>query len=87
MKFKNVEFIEEMIMDCSEGNDSEENYCYLNDEYGDKDLIEEWSIEWYKGYKSLFKYLSKNNYLDYNDGEKDYKFELEDDLIKLIFIN
>ena len=87
MEFKNVEFIEDMIMDCSEGNDSELNYCYLNDEYGDKDLVDEWGIDWYKGYKSLFKYLSKYGYLNYNNGEFDYRFELEGDLIKLVFVN
>jgi len=87
MKFKNVEFIEDMIMDCCEGNDSEGNWNYLNDEYGDKDCIEDWSIEWYRGYKSLFKYLGKYGYLDYSSGDCKFRFELENELIKFIFVN
>jgi|Laugrespbdmm15sd_2_1035082.scaffolds.fasta_scaffold152558_2 hypothetical protein len=92
MEFKNIKFIEDVIDEwCEFGN--EEDWTYVNDEFGDPDLKSEWSMDWdesvnfYKGYKSLLKYLNKHDYLDYNKGEGKFRFELEDDEIKLTFLN
>ena len=76
-----VKFIDDMIMDCSVGNDSELNYCFINDEYGDESLIGEWSREWYNGYWDLWVVLEKVGKIEYNN----IILEIEDEDIKLIF--
>jgi hypothetical protein len=85
---KNVNGLEEMLSMCLEGNDSDLNYCYLNEEYGDNDLIEDWGLDINKAYNELYSILSENNILDYKS-EKwgEFKFELEENnIIKVYFL-
>ena len=87
MKFENVDFLELLISDVCEGNDNEGKYEYVNDEYGDDDLIEDWGEERNEGYKELFKYLSENGEIEFESKEVGslIKFSIEDNLIRLEF--
>ena len=85
---KNVKGLNEMLGLSLEGNDSELDYCYLNEEYGDGNLIDEWGLDINKAYNELYSILSENNILDYKS-EKwgEFKFELEEnDIIKVYFL-
>jgi len=86
MEFKNVNGLEEMLGMCCEGNDSELNYCFLNDEYGDESLIDEWGEEIYESYIELYDKIKLMGVVWYESDEwGKFKFELENDEIKVIF--
>ena len=71
---------------CCEGNDSELDYCYLNEEYGDEDLIDEWGEEIYESYNELYEKIKIMGVVFYESDEwGEFTFELEDDKIKVIF--
>jgi hypothetical protein len=86
--FKNVDGLEEMLGMCCEGNDSELDYCYLNEEYGMENMIDEWGSEIFESYSELFNKLKGVDYWEYesNDWGK-FRFELDksDLMIKVIF--
>ena len=87
LKIKNVKGLEEMLCMCCEGNDSELDYCYLNDEYGDEELIEDWGNNVFKSYNELLSILNENNVYEYESKEYGkFKFELENNEIKVIFV-
>jgi hypothetical protein len=88
MDFKNVNGLERMLGMCCEGNDSELSYCYLNEEYGIENCIDEWGSEIFESYSELFMLLRNVDYWDYKSNNwGNFRFELDrrDLMIKVIF--
>ena len=86
MDFKNVIGLESMLGMCCEGNDSELNYCFMNGEWGDEELIDEWGEEIYKSYIELYDKINLMGVVWYESNKwGDVRFELENEEIKVIF--
>jgi len=88
MLFKNVIGLEEMLGMCLEGNDSELDYCYLNEEYGMENYIDDWGEEINKSYNELISLLIGFNSWDYESKKwGNFRFELDrkDLIVKVIF--
>jgi hypothetical protein len=86
MDFKNVNGLERMLGMCCEGNDNELDYCYFNSEWGDEEMIDEWGEEIYKSYIELYDKISLVGMVCYeSDMWGEFRFELENNEIKLIF--
>jgi hypothetical protein len=86
MDFKNVNGLERMLGMCCEGNDSELDYCFLNSEWGDEEMIDEWGEEIYESYIELYDKISLVGMVCYeSDKWGEFRFELENNEIKLIF--